>query len=75
MAPRPWPPVEDENAWLIDAIEEQIARGDRTPDQLRQRARELREQAAGSDMKGTQNASLAMAERYEAAAEARLSPR
>lgn len=75
MAPRPWPSVDDEHVWLIDAVEEQIARGDRSPDQLRQRARELRQQAADSEMKGTQDASLAMAERYEAAAEARLSTR
>lgn len=75
MDPRPWPSVEDEDAWLIDAFEEQIARGDRSPDQLRQRARELRQQAADSDFKGMRDASLAMAERYEAAAAARLSAR
>ncbi|MHB1290523.1 hypothetical protein [Georgenia sp.] len=75
MDPRPWPSVEEEDAWLIDAFQESIARADRSPDELRQRARELRQQAADSDFKGMQDASLAMAERYEAAAAARVSTR
>lgn len=73
MEPRPWPSLEEEDAWLIGAFEEQIARGDRSPDELRQRACELRQQASDSEFKGMQDASLAMADRYEAAAAARVS--
>lgn len=75
MAMRPWPALDDEDRWLADALERQLGEGDRSPDELRERARELRQQGADSDVKGTQDASLALAERYEAAAEARLSTR
>lgn len=75
MAMRPWPALNDEHRWLVDAMEAQLADTDRSPEDLRRRAGELRQQAAGSDVKGIQDASLAMAERYEAAAAARLSAR
>ena len=75
MSLRPWPAVNDEDHWLIDGFEQRLAEDDRSPDELRERARELRDQAFATDVKGVQDASLAMAERYEAAAEAHLSAR
>jgi len=42
-------------------------------EQLRARAQELRTQAGQSEMMGTRNAALALADRYEQAAAARLS--
>lgn len=75
MASRPWPAVNDEDRWLIDDFEQGLASDDRSAEQLRERAQELRQQAADSDEKGVQDASLAMAERYELAADARLSTR
>jgi hypothetical protein len=42
-------------------------------EQLRSRARELRAEAEQSDVQGIRNAALALAERYEQTAAARLS--
>ena len=42
-------------------------------EQLRSRARELRAEAEQSDVSGIRNAALALAERYEQTATARLS--
>lgn len=75
MTPRPWPTLNDEDQWLVDALERQITESDSTPDELRKRAGELRQQAADSDVNGTREASLALADRYEAAAASRLSTR
>lgn len=58
---------------LIDSSEEQMAadmqrtiyEGSQTPEELRARARELRDQAARSDLPGVGEAALAMAERKE----------
>lgn len=73
MASRPWPRLEDEHEWLIDDFERRLAEDDRSPEELREVASELRQQAADSDIKGVHDASLAMAERYEQAAGARVS--
>lgn len=72
---RPWPELEEEDRWLTDVVAQQITHSDMSPDELRNRARELRQQATDTDIDGMQHASLALAERYEAAAKARLSTR
>lgn len=75
MPARPWPPLRDEDRWLTAAMEERLRTSDRTPDEMRERARELREQAEQSDVEGVRDAALALAERYEEAAAAGLSAR
>jgi hypothetical protein len=58
---------------LIDPSDEQMAanmqrtiyEGNQTPEELRTRARELRDQAALSDLPGVREAALAVAERKE----------
>ncbi len=56
-------------------MEKRLSAGSRNPDEMRARARELREQAEQSDVKGFRDAALALAERYEEAATARLGAR
>ena len=75
MPARPWPDLRDEDRWLIAAMEERLQTSDQSPDEMRARARELREQAEQSDAKGIRDAALALAERYEQAASARLGAR
>jgi hypothetical protein len=67
----PWPEVDDGDRWAIELMEERLRETTRTPDELRARARELREQAAATEMKGVRDASLALAAGYEEAALAR----
>lgn len=69
----PWPPVLEQDRWLIDVIERVLCETDQSADELRMRAVELRGQAEESDVKGVRDASLALADRYEQAASARLS--
>jgi hypothetical protein len=59
----------------IAAIEERLHTSDQGPDELRARARELREQAERSDVKAIRDAAPALDERYEHAASARLGAR
>jgi len=47
----------------------------RSPDELRSRASELRAEAKQTDIKGIREAMLALAERYDEAAAARLGAR
>jgi hypothetical protein len=75
MPAGPWPDLRDEDRWLIAAMEERLHTSDQSSDGLRARARELREQAEQSDVKGIRDAALAVAERYEHAASARLGAR
>jgi hypothetical protein len=56
-------------------MEERLSAGTRSPDEMRARARELRERAEQSDIKAFRDAALALAERYEEAATARLGTR
>jgi hypothetical protein len=70
MAVRPWPDIPDR--WPIDLMEELLADNDQTPDELRDRARQLRGQAEQTDIDGYRDAYLALADRYEQAASARL---
>jgi hypothetical protein len=75
MPARRWPELHEEDRWLIAAMEERLRESTQSPEELRVRARELREQAEQSDIKGIRDASLALAERYEDAAATRLSTR
>jgi hypothetical protein len=72
----PWPPLAEEDQWLIGLMEELLADGFHTPDELRARAKELREEARGERFEdGYLHAVLALADRYEAAAAARAGAR
>lgn len=70
---RPWPNV-PEHRWVIDLMEERFERTSQTPDELMARAEELRGEAAQTEFQGIRDAALALADRYEAAAAARLAP-
>jgi hypothetical protein len=75
MSARPWPNLRDEDRWLASAMEERLHASERSPSEMRARARELREQAERSDIKGVRDAALALAERYEEEAATRLGAR
>lgn len=53
-------------------MEERLERTSQPPQELSARAGELRAQAAKTDIKGFRDAALALADRYEEAAAARL---
>ena len=55
-------------------MDELLESTDQTPEQLLARAGELRSEAARSEIVGHREAALALADRYEAAAAARLAP-
>lgn len=54
---RAWPALLDEDRWLTPAMDERLRTSERSPDEMRARARELREQV--------RDAALALAERYQ----------
>jgi hypothetical protein len=72
MAHHPWPNVPEEQRWAIEAMEERLAKTSRPPEALAARARELRDEAETSEIKGQRDAALAMADRYDEAAALRL---
>lgn len=72
MAAHPWPDVPDEQRWALELMEERLQRTSQPPQELSARAGELRAQAAKTDIKGFRDAALALADRYEQAAAARL---
>ncbi|HXV05598.1 MAG TPA: hypothetical protein VFP23_06810 [Solirubrobacterales bacterium] len=53
-------------------MEELLADTEQTPDELRDRARQLRGQAEASEFEGQRDAYLALADRYEQTATRRL---
>lgn len=73
MDVRPWPTLPDQDRWLTDAMERRLRETNQSAEELRARASELRAEAGQSDMKGLRQAALALADRYEQAATARLS--
>jgi hypothetical protein len=73
MDVRPWPVLPEEDRWLGDAMDRRLRDSAQSTEQLRSRAQELRAEAEQSDVQGISNAALALAERYEQAAAARLS--
>ena len=58
--------------WAIEFMEERFERTTQTPQELRARGEELRAQAAETDIVGYREAALALADRYEEAAAARI---
>jgi hypothetical protein len=73
MDVRPWPPLQDEDRWLAELMDRRLHESTQSAEDLRVRARELRTQAEQSQIKGERDAALALADRYEQAAAARLS--
>ena len=71
----PWPDLHEEDRWLTAAKDEQLSNSTQSAAELRARAQELRAQAEHSDIQGVREASIALAERYEEAASARLPAR
>lgn len=69
---RPWPDVGEEGRWAVELFEERLRETGQTPEQLDERAADLRAYAARTDIEEYREATLAMADRYEAAAAARL---
>ena len=72
MSAHPWPDIPDEQRWSLDLMEERLERTAQPPRELSARAEELRAQAAQTDIAGYRRAALALADRYEQAAAARL---
>jgi hypothetical protein len=68
----PWPDLPEEDRWAFGLIEERLSQTWQSPEQLMERAKELRAEAAEAAIKGTRDAAVALAARYEAAARARL---
>lgn len=68
----PWPEVADEDKWAIELMEERFEETTRTPEELTARAEELRVEADTTKIRAHREVVLALAERYEAAAAARL---
>ncbi len=69
---RAWPNVPGEHRWAIELMEERLKRTDQTPEELRARARQLRAEAADTEVEQYRKAALTLAERYEAAAADRV---
>ena len=67
-----WPEIPDEQRWTLELMEERLERTQQTPEELSARAEELRAQAADTEIKGFRDAAMALADRYEAAAAARV---
>jgi hypothetical protein len=72
MAVQPWPDIPDEQRWSLKLMEERLAQTAQPPRELAARAEELRAQAGQTDIEGYRVAALALADRYEEAAAARL---
>ena len=69
---KPWPEALGEHGEVVGLFEETLAETTQTSDELRARARELREEAEQTEILGHREAALAMADRYERAAAARV---
>jgi len=72
MSAHPWPEIPDEQRWSIELMEELLEQTEQAPRELSGRAEELRVQAAQTEIDGYRDAALALADRYEQAAAARL---
>ncbi len=72
MAVHPWPDIPDKHRWVLELMEERLERTAQPARKLSARAEELRAQAAQTDITGYRDAALALADRYERAATARL---
>jgi hypothetical protein len=67
----PWPELPEEYRWTTELMDSLLAKSDQSPEGMRARADELREEAAASGVKGQREAALVLASHYEAAAESR----
>jgi hypothetical protein len=72
MPIHPWPDIPKEHRGSIELMEELLERTEQPARELSARAEELRAQAAQTDIEGYCDAALALADRYEQAAAARL---
>lgn len=72
MSVHPWPDIPDRHRWALELMEERLERTEQPARELSARAEELRAQAAQTDIEGYRDAALALADRYEQAAAARL---
>ena len=66
MAARLWPDLDDKHRWALELMEERLAQTTQRPEALAERARELRAQAARTDIDGYRDAYLALADRLRA---------
>ena len=57
---------------MIDAMERQVRESRQSVEEMRARARELRDEAAAAEIKGIRVAKLALADRYEQEAASRV---
>ena len=67
-----WPDVAPEARWATELMDELLATTTRTSEELLARARELRAQAAATDIDGYRTGALKLAVRYEQTAAVRL---
>lgn len=67
-----WPHMREEDRWLTGAFEDLLGDGSESADQMRTRARELREEAEREEIRGIRAAKLALADCYEQTAASRL---
>jgi uncharacterized protein YigA (DUF484 family) len=72
MPAHPWPNLPEKQRWTLELMEERLERTSQAPKELSARAEELRTHAAETDIEGFHDAALALADRYEQAAAARL---
>lgn len=72
MSAHPWPDIPAKHRWVLEQMEERLDRATQPARELSARADELRAQAAQTDIDGYRDAALALADRYEQAAAARL---
>jgi hypothetical protein len=72
MTAHRWPDIPDKHRWVLEEMEERLEHTAQPARELSARADELRAQAAQTDINGYRDAALALADRYEHAAAARL---
>ena len=72
MTAHRWPEIPDKHRWVLEEMEERLEHSTQPARELSARAGELRAQAAQTDINGYRDAALALADRYEQAAAARL---
>jgi hypothetical protein len=72
MTAHRWPDIPDKHRWVLEEMEERLDQTTQPASELSARADELRAQAAQTDINGYRDAALALADRYDQAAAARL---
>lgn len=69
---RRWPGVAPEARWATEIMDELLDTTTQTPEELLERAEDLRAQAAATDIEGYRTGYLKVADRYAQTAAARL---